>query len=62
MRIPSNHCPRTLGRYNWALPVVVAPLLFACAGVDEWPAAGRSTNPVAPVAARYQGEEAVPNL
>ena len=46
---------------HWALPVVVAPLLFACAGVDEWPAAGRSTNPVAPVAARYQGEEAVPN-
>ena len=43
------------------LPVVVAPLLCACAGVDGWPAAGRSTNPVAPVAARYQGEEAVPN-
>ena len=30
-------------------------------GVDEWPAAGRSTNPVAPVAARYQREEVVPN-
>ena len=44
-----------------ALPVVVAPLLCACAGVDGWPAAGRSTNPVAPVAASYQGEEAVPN-
>ena len=44
-----------------ALPVVVAPLLCACAGVDGWPAAGRRPNPVAPVAARYQGEEAVPN-
>ena len=43
------------------MPVVVAPLLCACAGVDGWPAAGRSTNPVAPVAASYQGEEAVPN-
>ena len=44
-----------------ALPVVGAPLLCACVGVDGWPAAGRSPNPVAPVAARYQGEEAVPN-
>ena len=47
--------------FHRALPVVVALLLFACADVDRWPSAGQSTNPVAPVAARYQGEEAVPN-
>ena len=60
LTMPSQMSPARAA-VHWALPVVVAPLLFACAGVDEWPAAGRSTNPVAPVAARYQGEEAVPN-
>ena len=60
LTMPSPMSPARAAVHR-ALPVVVAPLLCACAGVDGWPAAGRSTNPVAPVAARYQGEEAVPN-
>ena len=60
LTMPSPMSP-ACARVHRALPVVVAPLLCACAGVDGGPAAGRSTNPVAPVAARYQGEEAVPN-
>ncbi len=60
LTMPSQMSPARAA-FHRALPVVVALLLFACADVDRWPAAGQSTNPVAPVAARYQGEEAVPN-
>ena len=58
--MPSQMSPARAA-FHRALPVVGALLLFACADVDRWPAARQSTNPVAPVAARYQGEEAVPN-
>ena len=58
--MPSQMSPARAA-FHRALPVVGALLLFACADVDRWPAARQSTNPAAPVAARYQGEEAVPN-
>ena len=55
LTMPSPMSPARAAVHR-ALPVVVAPLLCACAGVDGWPAAGRSTNPVAPVAAQAPPE------
>ena len=44
LTMPSQMSPARAA-VHWALPVVVAPLLFACAGVDEWARGGAKYQP-----------------